>query len=119
MAKVFIHDVHPHIIFEWFHSSIAGEGGDGSGAICCKNHEQAFEHFMQWTNLKKYNILRSKEIDRYNFNGVDIINIHDNNENFMFANKEIYLGYDDISFIIAKDCVHILTDINSIKLEQL
>ena len=119
MAKVFIHNVHPHIVFEWFFSSIAEQGGDGVGVICCKNHEQAFEYFIQWSNLKQYNVLRCKQVDRYTFNGADMVNIHDNNENFIFSNKEIDLGYDEISFIIAEDCIDISTDVNSIKLEQL
>lgn len=99
-SVVKISDVYAEYIMEWFYFSVIDSCGDGAAIICCGNPSETADFFMKWwtEKYKSRNFFHPK--DEYN----GIINFHDNNENFMFSDREIELDFGDISFIIEKDC---------------
>jgi len=107
MPKVYIENVDPDLIFEWFYHAVVSDCGDGGAVICCGNLEEAYSFFIDWAKLnQKYTHLK---MDRYEFHSVNFISNHDSNENFTFANKEVEMPFGEISFIIKEDCQNQLT----------
>jgi hypothetical protein len=91
MSRVTISNVYVETIFEWFYSTICFDGGDGAGVICCANHEETADAFIEW--WKKRYLPKAKESgykldeffhekDEYPIDGIGLmINYHDSNEN--------------------------------------
>jgi hypothetical protein len=88
-------------LFEWFCNHISSSSGDGAGIIICGNPDETSAWFIDWYN-RKYNHNFPHLKDTYS----DIINYHDDNENFMFTdnpnNNKLY--WHDYIFIVTEDC---------------
>ena len=112
MSEVIIKDIYAETVFEWFHDSITEACGDGAGVICCKNFEEVSERFIEWWK-KKYERKEFRHPKDYytTKENESIINYHDSNENFMFCNERLSLGFHgDISFIVEENCKSAFSD---------
>jgi hypothetical protein len=114
MSSVTIKNVWVEHIMEWFYSSVCEAGGDGAAVICCGNPKETSEYFIQWWKKRWLPAMKKKGYKKDEFyhsveeyagqNGELIINYHDSNENFMFCDKVIDIGFGDVSFIVESDC---------------
>jgi hypothetical protein len=96
-------------LFEWFLNHVCFSGGDGAAVIVCKNHREVADWFVEWWREKYLPGLKntSRQIDEFwhpRDEYDDIINFHDSNENFMFADRMIDLFYHDYTFVVTGDC---------------
>jgi hypothetical protein len=101
MSEVEIKNIWAEDLFTWFLNHITSSGGDGSGAIVCKNYHEAAGYFQEW-----YHGLYGRDaphpLDAYD----DCVNFHDENENFIFTNNiNIKLFSHDYVFIVREDCM--------------
>ena len=103
-------------------------GGDGAAVICCGNPAETADKFIEWwkdkylpeinIGITKINMARMAKGEdpipnRTEFyhprtecvvGDILTINYHDNNENYMFSNRGINLGFGDVTFVIKEDC---------------
>tara|TARA_R110000822_G_C15338795_1_gene495970 strand:+ start:30822 stop:31256 length:435 start_codon:yes stop_codon:yes gene_type:complete len=112
--KVRVSNIYAEDLFQWFYQHVGDSGGDGASVICCGNHKEVAEEFLDWwkknhlPELKK----RGRKSDEFfhprheygEMGGGEIVNFHDWNENYMFCNHEISLYHGDYSFVIEGDC---------------
>ena len=125
MSKVYVNDIWVEDLFEWFSDHVSSSGGDGAGSICCGNPDETAKMFVEWwaakqgvdengdwhtTALGKPHVVHygpsrfPHPRDEYTNRGIRFINYHDSNENYMFCDKEVDIGFDDYSFIVTGDC---------------
>ena len=97
-------------VFFWFYNHVMDSCGDGASVIICKNHIDASELFLKWF-INKYHRKFWHPADMYD----GIVNFHDSNENFIFANKLISLSPGDYTFLIKVDCPSYNTSKNRLK----
>ncbi len=115
MSRVTVEGVHSEYLFHWFWYTVGEPCGDGAACICCGNPEETSDEFIKWWKRGHLVEMQHRGYRRDEFyhprdeykgsDGELIVNYHDSNENFMFCDKEIDLGFGDISFIVTKDCV--------------
>jgi hypothetical protein len=109
-----LRNVDPHHIMDWFYYSVTEACGDGSAVICCGNPKETSDYFIEWWKAKHLPEMKWAGYQKDEFyhpieeyagqNGELIVNYHDSNENFMFCDKVIDLGFGDVSFIVESDC---------------
>lgn len=107
MAKVYIENVHPDLVFSWFYDTVKSEGGDGCAALCCGNIEDAYTEFLKWAEYKRVKKYLPEYVDRNKVVNDEktgnMINIHDCNENFIFCDYDCDLRFGDVSFVIKEE----------------
>lgn len=107
MAKVYIEKIDSDLVFSWFYDTVKSDGGDGCAALCCGNIEDAYAEFLKWAEYKRVKKYLPEYVDRHRVmedeTSGNIINIHDCNENFIFADYESNLPFGDISFVIKEE----------------
>jgi len=98
-------------IFAWFLKHVCDSGGDGAGAIVCSNYQEACDLFLKWFAMEHSESSRRYESgfyhpreeygnDRYG----NVINFHDDNENFLFSDTVLSLHDGDYVFVITGEC---------------
>lgn len=70
-------------LFQWFFDSVFGDGGDGAGAIVCKNYEEAAEFFLLW-----YGATYGKDFYLRPSKTKDMVHFHRDNESYIFTNNQ-------------------------------
>jgi hypothetical protein len=102
LSTVKVSNIYVEELFDWFLNHVGGSGGDGCGIIVCKNYEEVADWFIEWYK-EKYNREFPHPKDIYE-NG-NIINFHDDNENFLFTDDINIQNWEgDYIFIVEKDC---------------
>lgn len=125
MSKVYVNDIWVEDLFKWFSDHVSSSGGDGGGVICCGNPDETAKMFVEWwasergldekgdwnttvfgkPHVVHYGLDRFPHPrDEYTVNNVRFINYHDSNENYMFCDKEVDIGFSDYSFVVTGDC---------------
>jgi hypothetical protein len=113
-AHVRLDNVDLSYLMEWFCYSVSEACGDGAAVICCGNPKETSDYFIEWWKKKYLPEMKRAGYKKDEFyhpveeyagqNGELIINYHDSNENFMFCDKVIDIGFGDVSFIVESDC---------------
>ncbi len=122
MGKIYIEDIHVEDLFDWYERNIGNSAGDGTAVICCANHAEVATWFVEWWaekngldeagnrtfpngHVARYGEKRfPHERDEYVHLDQHFVNYHDNNENYMFCDKEVDLGFGDYSFAVLGEC---------------
>lgn len=106
-AIAYCEHVHPFFIYDWFLSAVGDASGDGWGKICCANPADTAKDFEKWY-CKKFNAEKFVHpLDSYIFEGTQIYNYHDANENYVFVdNLDLIHEWDDIAIVIKEDCTN-------------
>lgn len=111
MSKIIIEDIWIEDLFKWFYETVCNDGGDGAAAIVCKNYKEVANLFIEWWKKEYLESMKNRgyKLDTFpleKFENNNMINYHDNNENFIFTNDpNIKLWPREYVYIIKEKCV--------------
>jgi len=89
-------------LFKWFFERISEDGGDGAGAIVCKNYEEVADWFTRW-----YQSTYEKPWSKYFPKTIldDMVYFHNGEECYIFTNRSDYsMPFHDYIFKVIGDC---------------
>lgn len=121
MSKIEVSNIWAEDLFKWFYDHVQDSGGDGAGAIVCDNYKEVADWFTEWWRKEikpnfRYAVENNLDFwhkkDEYD----NIVNFHDNNENYIFTCDYIDLGVSDYVFLVVGDCQFAFEPPNSNKI---
>jgi hypothetical protein len=110
MSSIYVNDIWAEDLFEWFYNHVRSSGGDGAGAIVCKNYKDTANWFIEWWQTKMRPTYKDSRIDKLEFwhprfENDNSIHYHDDNEDFIFTDSVwINLHHGDYIMFVTKDC---------------
>lgn len=105
-SYLLIYDMRIEDLFKCLDFFVKSDGGDGGGAIVCKNYEEVANWFEEWY-LQEHNHLKSMWPEKRFYPEHRMVNFHDNNENIIFTDDtDIKLFSHEYIYIVKTELIY-------------